>query len=198
MLTQGNGREAASGYNGRMSTTDQPNPAEPSPAPEDRLRIRMETTEGELTLELWPEAAPRTVENFRQLVQNGFYDGLTFHRIIPGFIIQGGCPHGDGTGGPGYTIAAEFNDRPHEKGTLSMARTADINSGGSQFFICLDRANCEHLDGHYTVFGHVIEGEQTLDRLASVPHENPEYPQLGKPLTPPQILHCRELYHDEN
>ncbi len=160
---------------------------ENQPTTESCPRVRINTSEGEITVELWNGAAPRHVENFLTLVHNGFYDGLTFHRIIPGFVIQAGCPHGDGTGGPGYTINAEFNDRPHDKGVLSMARTADPNSAGSQFFICLDREHCQHLDRQYTAFGRVVEGIEAVDRIAALPLSHPD---LGTPLNPPQILHC--------
>ncbi|MBI1369469.1 MAG: peptidylprolyl isomerase [Planctomycetes bacterium] len=159
-----------------------------------RHRIRVDTTEGAFIIELRPDIAPRTAENFQQLVHNGFYDGLTFHRVIPDFIVQAGCPHGDGTGGPGYTVNAEFNDLPHEKGTVSMARTNNPDSAGSQFFICLSRDNCQHLDGQYTAFGKVIEGIDIIDRLAAVPLI---YPELGTPMDPPMILHCTEEWNEQ-
>lgn len=162
-------------------------------ASEPNPRVKIETSEGAITVELWPDAAPRTVENFLNLVHNGFYDGLTFHRVIPGFIVQGGCPHGDGTGGAGYTIQGEFNDRPHDKGTLSMARTADPNSASSQFFICLSRENCQHLDGEYTAFGKVVDGIDVVDRLAATPLSHPD---IGTPLHPPQILHCYRVWDE--
>jgi peptidyl-prolyl cis-trans isomerase B (cyclophilin B) len=167
-------------------------PAQPSPAgPQPNPRIMIETSEGQVLVELWPDAAPRTVEHFLALVHNGFYDGLTFHRVVPGFVVQGGCPHGDGTGGAGYTIQGEFNDRPHDKGTLSMARTADPNSASSQFFICLSRENCRHLDGQYTAFGQVVDGLDTVDRLAATPLSHPD---IGTPLHAPQILHCYRIW----
>jgi peptidyl-prolyl cis-trans isomerase B (cyclophilin B) len=123
----------------------------------------IETTHGTLTLELWDDVAPKHVENFQKLAKDGFYDGLDFHRIIEDFMIQGGCPTGTGTGGPGWTVDAEFNDREHDEGVLSMARSSDPNSAGSQFFICL--ARCPHLDGNYTAFGKVTEG---LDAVRSL------------------------------
>ncbi len=132
-------------------------------------RVHLQTSEGNLLIELWPQVAPGHAENFLKLARQGFYDNLTFHRILPGFVIQGGCPRGDGTGGPGYHIDAEFNDRPHEKGVLSMARSADPDSAGSQFFICLGREHCQHLDGKYTAFGKVIEGLDVVDKLAATP-----------------------------
>ena len=106
-----------------------------------------------------------------QLAGKGFYDDLSFHRILPDFMIQGGCPRGDGTGGPGWSVDAEFNDREHQPGTLSMARSSDPNSAGSQFFICLTRERCRHLDGDYTAFGQVIEG---MDVVLSIKIRNPD------------------------
>jgi cyclophilin family peptidyl-prolyl cis-trans isomerase len=162
---------------------------------EHRPKVRIETSEGDLVIELWPDVAPQHADNFQQLIHDGFYDGLTFHRIIPRFIVQGGCPVGDGTGGPGWNVDAEFNDQPHEKGTLSMARQPmDPHSAGSQFFICLSREYCAHLDGQYTAFGRVVKGLDTLDRLAETPLAHPE---IGSPLDPPQIIHAYELWHDE-
>src|ERR671927_1958414 len=124
----------------------------------------MVTNHGEIKLELFDEDAPKTVENFRELAGKGFYDGLIFHRVIKGFMIQGGCPQGTGTGGPGYTIKAEFNNTPHEAGVLSMARTNDPNSAGSQFFICLERT--PHLDRQYTAFGKTADEESKKVALA--------------------------------
>ena len=126
--------------------------------------------------ELYPEVAPNSVNNFISLIQKGFYDGLIFHRCIPGFMIQGGCPQGTGTGGPGmggpgYAIKGEFaqngyqNDLVHDRGVLSMARAMDPNSAGSQFFIMVDKA--PHLDGGYAAFGKVIEGMETVDAIVS-------------------------------
>ncbi|MEX0717622.1 MAG: peptidylprolyl isomerase [Planctomycetaceae bacterium] len=102
-------------------------------------QVELDTTKGKITLDLFPDVAPGHVRNIIGLTKIGYYDGVLFHRVIKGFMIQGGCPQGTGTGGPGYTIPAEFNDRPHEVGTLSMARTNDPNSAGSQFFICVAR-----------------------------------------------------------
>ncbi len=148
-------------------------------------QVHLETSEGAVTVELWPDVAPRHTENFKKLAAEGFYDGLTFHRIIPGFVIQGGCPRGDGTGGPGWNVEAEFNDRPHEKGVLSMARSADPNSAGSQFFVCLGREHCHHLDGEYTAFGKVIDGIEIVDKIAATKLANP---REGTPADPPRIL----------
>lgn len=120
--------------------------------------------------ELYPEIAPNTVNNFISLIEKGFYDGLTFHRVISGFMIQGGCPLGNGTGGPGYNIAGEFsangfkNDLLHKRGVLSMARAMNPNSAGSQFFIM--HQDSPHLDGQYAAFGKVIEGMDVVDKIA--------------------------------
>ena len=125
---------------------------------------------GVIKAELYPEIAPNTVRSFISLVKSGFYNGLTFHRVIPGFMIQGGCPKGNGTGGPGYNIRGEFsgngfsNDLKHSRGVLSMARAMSPNSAGSQFFIMHDSA--PHLDGQYAAFGKVIEGIEQVDAIA--------------------------------
>ena len=130
---------------------------------------------GLIKAELYPEIAPKTVENFLSLVNKGFYDGLIFHRVIPGFMIQGGCPYGTGTGGPGYTIPGEFtsngfrNDLKHTAGVLSMARAMDPDSAGSQFFIMHEDA--PHLDGQYAAFGKVTEGMDVVDRIARTPRD---------------------------
>lgn len=131
------------------------------------------TAHGEMKIAFWPEVAPKTVENFKALARKGFYDGTAFHRIIKGFMIQGGCPHtkaGEsgipGTGGPGHRIRAEFNDRPHVRGVISMARSAHPDSAGSQFFICL--APAPFLDGKYTAFGQLIAGDDVLEKLGNV------------------------------
>ncbi len=127
---------------------------------------------GTIKLELYPEYAPITCQNFTDLVSKGFYNGLTFHRIIPGFMIQGGDPKGTGSGGPGYTIKGEFasngvnNPLKHERGVISMARTMDPNSAGSQFFIMHEDA--PHLDGQYAAFGKVVEGLDVVDEIANV------------------------------
>ena len=118
---------------------------------------------GQIEMELYPDSAPKTVENFVNLAKKGFYDGLTFHRVEPGFVVQGGDPNGNSQGGPGYTIKAEFNARPHQRGTLAMARSSDPDSAGSQFYICL--APAPHLDGNYTVFGQVVKGMDIVDSI---------------------------------
>lgn len=119
-----------------------------------------------MKVELYDQDAPGTVANFCKLAQSGFYDGLTFHRVIPGFVIQGGCPKGDGTGGPGYTIRCETSggNQYHDRGVLSMAH-AGRDTGGSQFFICHNRANTAHLDGVHTCFGRVYEGLEVIDAI---------------------------------
>ena len=137
-----------------------------------KVRLRLGSGE-EMIMELYPEITPQTVDNFIHLVEKGFYDGLTFHRIIPGFMIQGGCPDGTGMGGPGYHIPGEFksngfeNPLKHEAGVLSMARAMNPDSAGSQFFI-MHKAS-PHLDGEYAAFGKVIEGLEIVDKIATVP-----------------------------
>ncbi len=140
--------------------------------------------------ELYPEIAPNTVNNFISLVKKGFYDGLIFHRVIPGFMIQGGDPKGMGIGGPGYGIKGEFsqngfkNDLKHERGVLSMARAANPNSAGSQFFVMHE--DSPHLDGGYAAFGRVIEGIETVDHICDVRtdwNDKPRVPQVMKRVT---------------
>ena len=118
---------------------------------------------GEIRLEFYPEDAPKTVENFVTLAKKGFYNGLNFHRVVPDFVVQGGCPKGNGTGGPGYTIKAEFNKQKHLRGTVAMARSQHPDSAGSQFYICYGAT--PHLDGQYTVFGKVVSGMELVDRI---------------------------------
>lgn len=124
------------------------------------------TKKGVMKIEFFEEDAPNTVENFTKLAKDGFYDGLTFHRVIPGFVIQGGCPHGTGSGGPGYHIDCELDgdNQYHDRGVLSMAH-AGRNTGGSQFFICHSRENTAHLDRNHTVFGKVVEGLDVIDQI---------------------------------
>lgn len=135
----------------------------------------MTTTKGPMTMAFYYDVAPHTAANFLTLAEGGYYAGLNFHRIVvkPDFVIQGGDPRGDGTGGPGYQIDAEFNERKHEAGVLSMARSQDINSAGSQFFVCLDYNQTKALDGQYTAFGKVVEGMDAVKAIAGVPR-NPE------------------------
>ncbi|MBU0690430.1 peptidylprolyl isomerase [bacterium] len=120
---------------------------------------------GTLVIEFYPDKAPNHVRNFKYLANSGFYNGVPFHRVIKGFMIQGGDPQGTGMGGPGWTVDAEFNDTPHKKGILSMARTQDPNSAGSQFFIC--HGDPAHLNGQYTVFGNTIKGLDVIDKVAT-------------------------------
>ena len=127
----------------------------------------IDTTAGPMTLAFFPDKAPGHVENFIKLAEKGFYNDTIFHRVIKGFMIQGGCPEGTGTGGPGYKVKAEFNDTPHVRGVLSMARSQDPNSAGSQFFICHGEAR--FLDKQYTAFGKLVAGEDTLDKIATAP-----------------------------
>ena len=134
--------------------------------------------------ELYPEVAPNTVNNFISLVKQGFYDGIIFHRVIPGFMIQGGDPQGTGTGGPGYSIRGEFtsnrflNELKHTRGVLSMARTMDPNSAGSQFFIMHEDA--PHLDGQYAAFGKVIEGMEAVDKIAATRTNYNDKPRINQ------------------
>ncbi|MCH2160451.1 MAG: peptidylprolyl isomerase [Phycisphaerales bacterium] len=144
-------------------------------------RAIIETSHGSITVELWDDVAPNHVENFLELARKGFYDGLSFHRIVPGFVIQGGCPNGTGTGGPGHSVNAEFNDREHVKGVLSMARSAHPDSAGSQFFICLGREHCQHLDGDYTAFGAVVDGLDAVDQIADVEIDGHSGAPVGEP-----------------
>ena len=118
---------------------------------------------GKVVMELYPDTAPQHVASFVELIEKGYYDGLNFHRVVPGFVAQGGCPKGTGTGGPGYAVKAEFNARQHLSGTLAMARSSDPDSAGSQFYICL--APQPSLDGNYTVFGQVTEGFELVQKI---------------------------------
>jgi peptidyl-prolyl cis-trans isomerase B (cyclophilin B) len=146
-----------------------------------KTRAIIETGFGDIELRFFPEVAPNHVKNFIELAKKGFYDGTTFHRVIPGFMIQGGDPNSrshdrskHGMGGPGYTIKAEFNDLPHKRGALSMARAADPDSAGSQFFICV--ADSFFLDGQYTVFGEVVSGMDVADKIVNQPRDRMDNP----------------------
>ena len=123
----------------------------------------LETTQGPVTIEMRPDLAPLHVAQIKKLVRDGFYDGIVFHRVIEGFMAQTGCPHGTGTGGSGNKLKAEFNAEPHVRGTVSMARAQDPNSGDSQFFICF--ADAPFLNGQYTVWGQVTEGMENVDKI---------------------------------
>lgn len=127
------------------------------------VRARITTAKGDIVFTFYPEDAPQHSAAFIKLARAGFYDGLTFHRVEPGFVIQGGDPSGNGTGGPGYQLDAEFNANPHITGTVAMARSSNPNSAGSQFYICLGDA--PFLNRQYTVFGHVVEGQSVVDAI---------------------------------
>ena len=147
----------------------------------------IKTNEGEMVIEFWPDAAPKTVENFKKLARSGFYDGTAFHRIVKGFMIQGGDPNSKdpgkessyGEGGPGYKIKAEFNDHSHERGVISMARSSDPDSAGSQFFICL--APVPRLDHQYTTFGKLTKGDDVLGKIGDTPVTKSSSGETSKP-----------------
>jgi peptidyl-prolyl cis-trans isomerase B (cyclophilin B) len=147
----------------------------------------IKTSEGEMVVQFWADAAPQTIENFKKLARSGFYDGTIFHRIVKGFMIQGGDPltkdakkeNSYGTGGPGYKIKGEFNDHPHDRGVLSMAREDDPDSGGSQFFICL--ANVSRLDHRYATFGKLIKGDDVLGKIGDTPVTKNSGGEMSKP-----------------
>jgi len=142
----------------------------------------IKTSGGEMVIEFWPDVAPKTVENFKKLAKSGFYDGTCFHRVIKGFMIQGGDPLTKdpakeemwGTGGPGYSVDAEFNDKPHVRGVISMARSQDPNSAGSQFFIC--HGDPSFLNHQYTAFGKLIKGDDVLEKIATTATHPPDRP----------------------
>jgi cyclophilin family peptidyl-prolyl cis-trans isomerase len=137
-------------------------------------RAVLKTSEGAVGLELFPDDAPKTVDNFTRLAGEGFYDGITFHRVIPDFMIQGGCPRGDGTGGPGYQFEDEFNEHPMVRGALAMAN-AGPNTNGSQFFI-VTADEASWLDGKHTVFGQVVSGQDVVDRISLAPRDERDRP----------------------
>jgi peptidyl-prolyl cis-trans isomerase B (cyclophilin B) len=147
----------------------------------------IKTSEGEMIVQFWTDAAPNTVENFKKLAREGFYDGTIFHRIVKGFMIQGGDPNSKdpakensyGEGGPGYKIKAEFNDHSHQRGVISMARSSDPDSAGSQFFICL--APVPRLDGQYTTFGKLIKGTDVLEKIGDTPVTKNSAGEMSKP-----------------
>src|SRR3989442_558212 len=142
-----------------------PKPAQPAPAVQAKAPEAVITLEkgGEIRIELFRTDAPGHVDNFTKLAGRGFYDGQRFHRVEPGFVVQGGCPKGDGTGGPGHTIPAEFNTQKHVRGSVAMARSQHPDSAGSQFYICYRPT--PHLDGNYTVFGRAVAGMEHVDRI---------------------------------
>jgi len=147
----------------------------------------IKTNEGEMVVQFWTDAAPNTIENFKKLARQGLYDGTIFHRIVKGFMIQGGDPNSKdpgkesayGQGGPGYEIKAEFNNHSHDRGVISMARGPDPDSAGSQFFICL--APVRRLDGQYTTFGKLIKGDDVLDKIGNTPVERNAQGEMSKP-----------------
>ena len=160
-----------------------PTPGAPATKPAAKEVAVIKTSMGEMVLEFWPEVAPKHVENFKKLARQGFYDGAAFHRVIKGFMIQGGDPNTKdeskraqwGQGGPGYTIKAEFSDRKHTRGILSMARSpAGFDTAGSQFFIVL--ADAPHLNGQYTAFGKLIKGDDVLGRIGDTPTDPRDVP----------------------
>jgi peptidyl-prolyl cis-trans isomerase B (cyclophilin B) len=149
----------------------------------ETARAVIETKFGEIEMEFLPDQAPGHVKNFLDLARKGFYDGTTFHRVIPGFMIQGGCPNTrdakssksmHGTGGPGHTIKAEFNETSHKRGVVSMARSNDPNSAGSQFFVCV--ADATFLDRQYTAFGRVVRGMEVADKIVNAPRDGRDNP----------------------
>src|SRR5215469_5520110 len=147
----------------------------------------IKTNEGDMVVQFWTDAAPKTIENFKKLARSGFYNGTIFHRIVKGFMIQGGDPNSKdpgkedsyGAGGPGYKIKAEFNDHPHERGVISMAREPDPDSAGSQFFICL--APVPRLDRQYTTFGKLIKGDDVLGKIGDTPVTQNSMGEISKP-----------------
>jgi peptidyl-prolyl cis-trans isomerase B (cyclophilin B) len=154
----------------------------------------LKTSEGEMVIEFWPDVAPKTVENFKTLAKKGFYDGTCFHRVIKGFMIQGGDPLTKdasqesrwGTGDPGYKVKAEFNDRHHDRGVISMARSQDPDSAGSQFFIC--HGDPHFLDKQYTAFGKLIKGDDVLEKIATTPTHRPDRPDKKMELISVKIV----------
>jgi peptidyl-prolyl cis-trans isomerase B (cyclophilin B) len=160
---------------------------EPSPMSNSNEVAVIKTNEGEMVVQFWTDAAPNTIENFKKLAHQGFYDGTIFHRIVKGFMIQGGDPNSKdtakessyGQGGPGYEVKAEFNNHSHDRGVLSMARGPDPDSAGSQFFICL--APVRRLDGQYTTFGKLIKGGDVLEKIGNTPVERNTQGEMSKP-----------------
>ncbi|HSV14181.1 MAG TPA: peptidylprolyl isomerase [Tepidisphaeraceae bacterium] len=143
--------------------------------PNKKYTATIDTTAGTMVAELFPKDAPQHVNSFVFLAREGFYNGVIFHRVIPGFMIQGGDPTGTGTGGPGYKVKAEFNSRKHTRGVLSAARSSDPNSAGSQFFVMHDTA--PHLDGQYTAFGQVTSGLEVIDKIVNAPKDRNDRPK---------------------
>jgi peptidyl-prolyl cis-trans isomerase B (cyclophilin B) len=150
------------------------------------------TNQGDMVIKFWPDVAPKTVENFKKLAREGYFDGTAFHRIVKGFMIQGGDPLSKaeddemvGTGGPGYKIKAEFNDKPHVRGVISMARSQHPDSAGSQFFICL--ADARFLDRQYTAFGELVKGDDVLEKIGNTPTTSSRGGERSKPTQRVQV-----------
>src|SRR5688572_19731660 len=187
LLSLGLGLTAGYGQNEKKDTKTEPSKESKTVTTNEVAVIK--TSAGEMTVEFWSDVAPKTVENFKTLAKKGFYDGTAFHRIIKGFMIQGGDPLTKdptaesrwGTGDPGYKIKAEFNEKSHVKGVLSMARSANPDSAGSQFFICLDAA--PHLDRKYTAFGKVTKGLDVLEAIGNTPVAPSASGEPSKPKT---------------
>lgn len=153
--------------------------------PKKKYTVTFNTTAGTFVADLWPDVAPQHVNSFVFLARDGFYNGVIFHRVIPGFMIQGGDPTGTGTGGPGYQVKAEFNTKKHTRGVLSAARSSDPNSAGSQFFVMHDVA--PHLDNQYTAFGIVTSGMEVVDKIATAPTERNDRPKTPTSITTIEI-----------
>ncbi len=174
-------KSATAASDSTTAKTDAAAPASTSGAKNDEVAV-IKTSLGTMVVEFWPDVAPKTVENFKKLAKEGFYNGTCFHRVIKGFMIQGGDPLTKdasqeamwGTGDPGYKIKAEFNDRSHVRGVISMARSQDPDSAGSQFFIC--HGSPTQLDHQYTAFGKLIKGDDVLDKIANTPTHPPDRP----------------------
>jgi peptidyl-prolyl cis-trans isomerase B (cyclophilin B) len=150
-------------------------------------RVVLETNAGAMEFEMWPDVAPEHVRNFLDLAHTGFYDGKTFHRVIRGFMIQGGCPVGTGTGGGPRRLRAEFNSRPHERGVLSMARSSDPNSASCQFFVM--HARSPHLDGQHSGFGKLVRGDEVLEKLATTPTMPGDRPRTPQTIQKARVIH---------
>ncbi len=171
------------------------------PVGENEVAV-LETNYGTMVMDFFPEKAPRHCASFKRLAKSGYFDGTYFHRIIKDFVIQGGDiltrddnPQNDGTGGPGYQLEAEFNDIPHDFGIVSMARSQNPNSAGSQFFICLSREGTKALDGKYTVFGRIIKGDDVVRKIANVPVKQNS---RGEPSIPVEHVILKRVYMRQN
>ena len=185
---------AAAALQAEETNTPAATPATVTNTPAAKEVAVITTTEGTMVVEFWTDAAPATIENFKKLAKQGFYDGTCFHRVIKGFMIQGGDPLTKdaskeamwGTGGPGYSIKAEFNDHSHHRGVISMARSADPDSAGSQFFIC--HGEPTFLDHQYTTFGKLIKGDDVLEKIAATPTHPQDRPDKRMGITSIKIV----------